>query len=230
MNDSMNELLNLGTSQLQNPTLIITGILTSFVIALIIVYIYRKTHRGLSYSQSFVVTLIFVTMVAAVAMMVIGNNVARAFGLLGAFSIIRFRTVVKEPKDISYIFFALIEGMAVGTGSYLIAIISTILFSIILITLHRFNFGSYQPKRYLLSFLVGSEVRHEENISAIFNKYLKNSLLLNVNSKDDGKMREMIYDIDFFEKGTSGPFVSELASVQGVEKARIITSTTDIEY
>src|SRR3989338_9173867 len=137
----MDKLISLQTSQLLDPTLIIAGILTSFIISLVIVFVYRKTHKGLSYSQSFVITLIFVTLVATVAMMVIGNNVARAFGLLGAFSIIRFRTVVKEPKDISYIFFALIEGMAVGTGSYLIAIISTILFSIILITLHRFNFA-----------------------------------------------------------------------------------------
>src|SRR3989344_5017079 len=170
MNDSMNELLNLGTSQLQNPTLIITGILTSFVIALIIVYIYRKTHRGLSYSQSFVVTLIFVTMVAAVAMMVIGNNVARAFGLLGAFSIIRFRTVVKESKDISFIFFALVEGMAIGTNSYLIALISTVLFTIILLVLHTFNFGAYNPKRYLLSFLVEKNIQSDKTFTTVFDR------------------------------------------------------------
>ena len=102
----MDNLISLQTSQLLDPTLITVGILTSFIISLVIVFVYRKTHKGLSYSQSFVITLIFVTLVATVAMMVIGNNVARAFGLLGAFSIIRFRTVVKESKDISFIFFA----------------------------------------------------------------------------------------------------------------------------
>lgn len=227
---NIDKLLNLQTNQVLDPTQIVVGILSSFLISLVIVYIYRKTHKGLTYSQSFVTTLVFITLVATVAMMVIGNNVARAFGLLGAFSIIRFRTVVKEPKDISYIFFALVEGMAIGTGSYLIAMISTVFFAIIILILHKFNFGSMHPNRYLLSFTVDSAGHKEDNLTPVFKKYLKSFKLLSVSSKNDGKQSEIVYDIDFLDDKMTTEFISEASSVDGVEKVRMITSTSDVEY
>ena len=92
------------------------------VLGLIISLIYKKTHTGLSYSQSFLITIIFVTVIVSMVMMVIGNSLARAFALVGALSIIRFRTVIKDTKDTAYVFIALAAGMAAGTSSYLLAI------------------------------------------------------------------------------------------------------------
>ena len=90
-----------------SPSEILINLVTAFVLALVIAFTYRATHRGLSYSQSFVLTLIFVTVITAMVVMVIGNNLARAFALVGAMSIIRFRTVVKDTKDTAFVFFAL---------------------------------------------------------------------------------------------------------------------------
>ena len=78
-----------------SPDEILINLAASFILALAIAFTYRATHRGLSYSQSFVLTLIFVTVITSMVVMVIGNNLARAFALVGAMSIIRFRTVVK---------------------------------------------------------------------------------------------------------------------------------------
>ena len=111
----MLQTLLLSTTPGQHSLLsIVTALLVTFVLSLIIVYVYRRTHQGMTYSQSFVVTLIIISLLTTVVMIAIAGNLAYAFGLLGAFSIIRFRTPLKETKDTGYIFFALSEGLVVG--------------------------------------------------------------------------------------------------------------------
>ena len=87
----------------------------SFLLCLVIGAVYRHTHKSLSYPQSFVHTLVIAGVVITVVMMVIGNSIAIALGIFGAFSLIRFRTAIKEPRDVAFLFFALAVGMAVGT-------------------------------------------------------------------------------------------------------------------
>ena len=125
-----------------SPTEILVNIILSFFLGLFISYIYKITHKGMSYSQSFMITNIFIALIVCMVIMIIGNNIARAFALVGALSIIRFRTVVKDTKDIAYIFWSLASGMAAGTGSYYIAIIGTIIISVVAIILFKTNYGS----------------------------------------------------------------------------------------
>ena len=105
-----------------SPIEIVTNTLLAFILGIFISFIYKKSHKGLSYSQSFMLTLVFLTIIISLVMMIIGNNVARAFALVGALSIIRFRTVVKDTKDTAYIFMCLCSGMACGTSSYFLGI------------------------------------------------------------------------------------------------------------
>ena len=108
-------------STIYDPNEVIINLILAFFLGLVISAVYKKTHKGLSYSQSFMVTNIFVTVIVCMVIMIIGNNLARAFALVGALSIIRFRTVVKDTKDTAYIFWSLASGMAAGTGSYFLA-------------------------------------------------------------------------------------------------------------
>jgi hypothetical protein len=104
------------------PAEMLLNMVLALVLGVIIAYVYRYTHKGLSYSQSFTLTLVFVAAIVAVVMMVIGSSLARAFAMVGALSIIRFRTVVKDTKDTAFVFAALAEGMAAGTSSYFLAV------------------------------------------------------------------------------------------------------------
>lgn len=225
----MNDLLAGGVVSYSIQNIVINLLLT-FGLAFVIAWVYKKTHKGLSYSQSFVFTLVVMSVIVAMVMMVIGNSLARAFGLLGAFSIIRFRTAVKDTKDTSYIFFALAVGMAVGTGNYLIALIGTVLVLLMILTLDKFNFGSIKNHEYLLSFIVTHEAGAGSSFESIFKKYLKNSMLLNINSKQDGKASEMTYHITFSDETKSDVFVKDLSGMAGVEKVHLITSKEDVEY
>ncbi|OUC07886.1 membrane protein, partial [Litorilinea aerophila] len=102
---------------------VVITVVLSFLLSLVIAWVYRETHRGATYVQSFVHTLILMSMVVGIVMLIIGSNIARAFTLVGALSIVRFRNAIKETRDVGFIFFAMAIGMACGTRFYLLAII-----------------------------------------------------------------------------------------------------------
>jgi len=101
---------------------------------------YRICHRGVSYSSTFAHTLILLGVVVAVIMMIVGSNLARAFALVGALSVIRFRTAVKDPKDTGFMFFSMGVGMAVGTKFYSVALMMTVFISLLMYALSRIQF------------------------------------------------------------------------------------------
>ena len=145
------------------PQEILINLTLSFILGIIVSLIYKKTHKGLSYSQSFMITNIFIAVIVCMVIMIIGNNLARAFALVGALSIIRFRTVVKDTKDTAFIFWSLAVGMASGTGSYFLAISGTIFLSIIAIILHKTNFGSFIKSEFILQFMLEKKTPLCEN-------------------------------------------------------------------
>jgi len=103
--------------------------------------IYKSTHRGLSYSQSFQFSLVLLGMLGASVMLVASTGILPAVGIIGGFSLIRFRTPVKDPKDMAYILFAIIVGLAMGAGLYYVALFITGILSGVIVFLTRINFG-----------------------------------------------------------------------------------------
>ena len=123
----------------------------SLACSLCVGHVYRWTHRSVSYSQSFVQTFIMTALVTTLIMIIIGSNIARAFSLVGALSIIRFRNAVKETRDVGYIFFAMAIAMACGTRFYEIAVLATGFISLTMLAMHMFNYGDSRvsPERIL---------------------------------------------------------------------------------
>ncbi|HLC18151.1 MAG TPA: DUF4956 domain-containing protein, partial [Thermodesulfobacteriota bacterium] len=148
-----NPFIAIGDILIYSPLDIVVNICLAIALGLIVAWVYRYTHKGLSYSQSFVLTLVFVAVIVSSVMMIIGNSLARAFALVGALSIIRFRTVVKDTKDTAYVFFSLAVGMASGTSNYYIAVITTGVISVLAIILHTINFGALYKSEFILRFL-----------------------------------------------------------------------------
>ena len=118
---------------------IVFVIVLSFLLSLVIARVYQLTYKGVSYTQSYVHTLIMMSMIVAVVMLIIGSNIARAFSLVGALSMVRLRNEVKDPREVGYIFFAMGIGMACGTRLYLLAVVATLVVSFILCGLSTLN-------------------------------------------------------------------------------------------
>lgn len=108
--------------------------------SLILCYGYKKTHSGYSFSSSYLVSLILISLIVCLIMVIIGSNIARAFALIGAMSIVRFRNPVKETRDLVYIFASIAIGMSAGTGFYSTTILFAFLFSSVAIIFNNFSF------------------------------------------------------------------------------------------
>jgi uncharacterized membrane protein YhiD involved in acid resistance len=122
----------------------------SFALSAFIGWVYKITHRGTSYTQSFVFTLVLNGMIVALVMLIVGSDIARAFSLVGALSIIRFRNAVKETRDVGFIFFTMAIGMAVGTRFYLLAVIGTIFISPVILLMTRHNWFAREMSSHIL--------------------------------------------------------------------------------
>jgi uncharacterized membrane protein YhiD involved in acid resistance len=116
--------------------------------------VYRRTYRGVSYSSTFDRSLITLSVITALVIMVVGNNLARAFGLVGAMSIIRFRTALKDAQDLVFVFCSLAVGLASGVGLHLLAVMGAVFLCAIIYVMARFNYGLLGHREFVLQLSV----------------------------------------------------------------------------
>ncbi len=160
---------------------VVMGLVVAAVCGFFISAVYRWTYRGASYSPSLVRSLIFLAMITAVVMLVIGNNLARAFGLVGAMSIIRFRTALKDPHDIVFVFFALAAGMAAGVGMYNLALVSTAGISVVVALMTKLRYADVEKDSLILRFTYGGPSdEREASYLPVLDRYCKSTKLINV--------------------------------------------------
>jgi uncharacterized membrane protein YhiD involved in acid resistance len=213
------------------PNEIIINLLLSFFFGLLISLIYKKTHKGLSYSQSFMITNVFVSVIVCMVIMIIGNNLARAFALVGALSIIRFRTVVKDTKDTAFIFWSLASGMATGTGSYFLAFAGNVILGLIAYTLHKTNYGSIIKSEFILQFRIKSgDEKLSKNYNKVLSKFTKTQTLLSSETSADNKSIKVSLDIVLKEEVDQNTLLKEISSLNGISEVIIIAAKTDIDY
>ena len=158
--------------------------------------VYRRVHAEAGYSQTLAQSLVLMSMITALIMLIIGSNIARAFSLVGALSIIRFRTAIKSPQDIAFLFFAMAIGMACGTRFYSIAIVGFVLISVVVILLRVLDFASYPERReFLLSVSFHIGVDYESLLSPVLEKYFSAHSLAYVETTRQGTLRDVVYSV-----------------------------------
>lgn len=216
----LNDLVTTGERFLLMDILLNVGI--AFVLGAAVAISYRRTHRSFNYSVSFVNTLVLLPMITAIVMMVIGNNLARAFGLVGAMSIIRFRTVIKDTRDIAFVFLALAAGMAAGTGYHVIALAGTTAVILLIAALYIGNFGSLRSHDLLLRFSITPDERGAMRHETVFRDYLKKHTLLNINTRQAGEILELSFFVRLKSPELNQAFVQRLAAVEGIEGVSLI--------
>jgi uncharacterized membrane protein YhiD involved in acid resistance len=154
--------------------------------------------------------------------MVIGNNLARAFGLVGAMSIIRFRTALKETTDIIFIFFSLAIGMAAGVGLHVVSIGGTIFVGLVFLLLSKIDIMSSSQKEYLLQFTYQEDKEQSEApYVSVIAKYSRKYKLINVKSLTDETTLELSYYVNFRKNLNKAMFIKELKKISGVESVNL---------
>ena len=177
---------------LTNTLIIITS---SILLGIVISLAYLKTHKKDGYIPSFIISLIMLPTIISIIILLVGNNVARAFSLAGAFSIIRFRSTPGDTKDISYIFFTLAVGLASGMGYVGYAVIFTIILCTVMIILDSLNFAMPKSKAMVLKITVPEDLNFEGVFDEILNTNTTSWNMVKVRTRDFGALYELNYSI-----------------------------------
>jgi uncharacterized membrane protein YhiD involved in acid resistance len=201
----------------------------SFALCLVLAYFYRVSHRGLSYSVSFVHAMVMLGVTVSMIMLIIGSNIARAFTLVGALSIIRFRNPIKDSRDVSFIFMAMAIGMSVGTGFYLAAIVFTLFAAFMAYSLTRFEIGASSRREQLLKLQVPGTVEYQTVFNELFYRSLKEHALLSVETLRDGTLLELVYSIELKPGVADATFLSEIRTITGGGKVTLLTGQENID-
>lgn len=167
----------------------------SFVLSAMIGWVYRATHRNVSYSQSYVQTLVILGMLISLIMLVVGSNIARAFALVGALSVVRFRNAIKETRDVGFIFLVMGVGMAVGTRFYLLAVVAAVTISLIIMIMHRFNWFQLNVRRQVVKVQIPSDEDLTARIQDVLIRHTDEFELVSMESIRGGALTELMYTV-----------------------------------
>jgi len=160
------------------------------LLSLIITSVYMTTHKQRGYEQEMIQTFVFLSLVVASVMLVIGNNLAGAFGLVGAVSIIRFRTRVESPQDTAYIFLEMAVGLSCGLKQFEVAILTTIIISIVLLIFWKLNFATTKPPQIgnLLSVKMPDVISGRQLLEKSFEENVEKWEIISIHAIDDKKV------------------------------------------
>lgn len=203
---------------------ILLNFLVASVLGCVIYLSYRISHSGAAYSARFNVTLVMLTLVTALVMNVIGNNIALSLGMVGALSIVRFRTAIKDPRDTAYIFWCIAIGICCGVSEYMIAGLgSAVIFGLMLL------FGFVKSnERYLL--VLRGDKKSEESVVRLMEDKFRGGAKLRVQNVS-GETGEWIYEISEHQLAKvkkEGSLVEYLMGGAGLKTVNIVCQNDEI--
>jgi len=195
----------------------------SFALTSIVAWVYRATHHGVSYSQSVAQTMVLLGMLVGMVMAIVGTNIASAFTLVGALSIVRFRNAVKETRDVGFIFFAMAVGMATGTQFYWLAVIATLVICLIIMMMDRFNWFALDIRSQIIKVQLDPQVDPDTALEPALVSHTDRSDLVSVESIRGGALTEVIYSVVLKKSASPTALVNDLRERSGGQKVTLLT-------
>lgn len=189
-------------------------LLLAFIIGLFIFAVYKKTYSGVMYNASFGASLIGLSMITSFVILAVTSNVVLSLGMVGALSIVRFRTAIKEPMDIVFLFWAIAAGIVLGAGLIPLAVTGTIIIGIIIAVFANIK---YKDTPYILA--VNTDPAAVETIEQVIGQQTKKYLVKSKSGSDNGM--ELIYEVRV--KNNDSRVIDSLLMVNGVKQASLVS-------
>lgn len=195
------------------------ALVLSFAIGLFIFYVYKKTFSGVMYSSSFGVTLIALTMITTLVILAVTSNVVLSLGMVGALSIVRFRTAIKEPLDIAFLFWSIAAGIVLAAGMIPLAVFGSVIIGVILLIFvnHKSHVNPY--------IVVLTCLDHESETRAV--DFLKSKVSRMVVKSKMARKGSIELNLEVRLTDDSTDFINELADMEGVESAVLVSYNGD---
>lgn len=213
-----------GSSNDLSPEVIVTRLAAASVIACFIFLSYRISHLGSIYSKKFNVSLVVLTVVTTTVMIVIGNNLAMSLGMVGALSIVRFRTAVKDSRDTVYIFWTIVVGICCGAGDYFTAAAGSAFVFVLLLL-----FGNIKNDNRVL-LIIRTARMNEARVEAVIFQYYDRRANLRVKNTAENSV-EFIYELNrklLDKRHGEASITDEIYEIGNIDYFNIVTQNDDI--
>lgn len=195
---------------------VLLSLIISFIVALFIFYMYRKCFSGVIYTRHFNISLVLVSLVVTLVILPISSSLALSLGMVGALSIVRFRTAIKDPIDVVFMFWAIAVGIISGAGLYMVALVGSPIIGLFLFVLSRANLRTNDP--YLLV------IHYTTDAEAAVQKALPENKLRSRTVTSAGV--ELMLEVRM--KSKDGSKVDELLKIKGVKDAALVSYNADV--
>jgi len=218
-----------GTTQWLGAEQIIASLLICFVLTSALATVYRWTFQSLSYSRSFVHTMILSSMVVAMIIMTVGNSLARGLGILGSLAIVRFRTPVRDTRDLAFLFACLGIGVACGSAVYGVAVIGTVMIGAAAMLLHWSPFASRRQHEALLRFVLPKDSDSEEKVKAIMRRTCSAFSLIALREIHQGGLIEHCYQIRLLDPSYQSAIIGGLGEIEDLTEPNLLLHRSTVE-
>lgn len=217
-----------GTANASLITLAYTLIL-AFILSSVIAWTYEKTFLGLSYSRNFVQGIVLSSVVAAMVMSAIGDNVGRGLGMMGALSVVRFRTSFKDPRDIMFIFASLGAGIGCGVYAWGAAAGGTLAFCLVAFLISRTGLGTKHFFDGMLRFALPNESAPRQAVEDILRKSLKTYVLITMREVNGGDRIDVAYQVRLRATKPAAEILEEMSKIEGISDVQFMMQDATTE-
>jgi len=226
----MLDLLTLQATSVNAPLItVIYTVLLAFVLSTLIALTYERTFKGLSYSRNYIQALVLAAIVAATVMHAIGDSLARGLGMLGALAIIRFRTNLKDPRDIIFMFASLAAGISCGVSGFSIAVVGSLGFCLAAGILYLAPFGQARHYDGMLRFSIENAEDSKSELTAVLDRFCKVFALITLRETAQEKRLEYAYHIKLRKGTDDADLVEALQNIQTVKGINLLLQETTVE-
>jgi hypothetical protein len=188
----------------------------SFTLSCLLAWVYRATYQGMSYQRAFVQTLALGGPVAAMALLAIGDDLARGLGLVGSLTLIRFRATLKDTRDLVFAFATLACGVACGVASFSIASMGALVFAMAAMVIYGTGFGTRTVYEAVLRLRAGYDESSQATVNQLLGRHCRGFALVLMRDVD-GKQQEQSYQLRLTDRRAGAVLLRELEAVPGLE-------------
>ncbi len=221
-------LFDFGTISLEWHAILLS-FLTAFVAATLIAAVYQRTYEGLSWSRGTVQSMVLGALISCLLMIAIGDNVARGIGIVGSLAIIRFRTNLRDPRDLVFVFASLGVGVAAGVQSFETAAIGTLVFCVVALTLAGSNLGRRGRFDGLVRFQVPAGAASSAAVATVMSTVPKAFALVTLRDAAQGSMVDYSYQVRLAGDAGHMPLLDALGQIEGVRGLTFMNQDSTLE-
>lgn len=224
----MQTLLNYGFDQIEWQISLLSFLL-AFLLSSVIAIVYERTFQGLSYSRTLVQSMILGSIVSCLLMIAIGDNIARGIGIVGSLAIIRFRTNLRDPRDLIFLFISLGIGVASGVQSYATAVVGTGMFCMVVLVIYISPFGTRRKHDGLVRFQIPSGPNAAASVSETMQNFTKQFVLVTMRDVSQGQAFDYAYQVKLATPGDNQTLLQELDKIDGIRGLTYTNQEATIE-